>query len=170
MVLGFLPNYAQEEGMASGDRYFLLTLARNVTHLQGIPTIAFLAFCGLCFAGLSLWAYRKSEERAGFLASSFAFACALILLFSPHYPWYFLWLVPFTVLIPYAPALFYLTACFFLYTTEFAEPGPKMYYMNEWIYGALFIVVAADWARRRWSAPRSNSPVLQARLEPQRVD
>ena len=170
MVLGFLPNYAQEEGIASGSRYFLLTLARNILHLQGIPTIVFLVFCGLCFGGLSLWAYRKSEERAGFLAPSFAFAGALMLLFSPHYPWYFLWLAPFTVLIPYAPALFYLTACFFLYTTEFAEPGPKMYYMNEWIYGALLILVVADWARRRWSEQRRSSSALQVRLEPQRVD
>ncbi len=162
MVLGFLPNYAQEEGMRSGDRYFLLTLARNVLHVQGIPTIVFLIFCGLCFAALSLWAYRKSEERAGFLTTSFAFACALMLLFSPHYPWYFLWLVPFTVVIPYAPALFYITASFFLYTTEFADPGPKMYYMNEWLYGALLIVIVADWARRIWSENRRGAAVLHS--------
>jgi hypothetical protein len=170
MVLGFLPSYAREEGMNSGSRYFLLTLARNVAHVQGIPTGVYLAFCALCFAGLSVWAYRKSEEPAGFLTTSFAFACVLMLLFSPHYPWYFLWLVPFTVIIPYAPILFYVTACFFLYTTEFAEPGPKMYYMNEWLYGSLLIVVAADWAKRRWGERQRSRPRVSAPLEPQHID
>ncbi len=170
MVLGFLPTYAHEEGMNSGNRYFLLTLVRNVAHMQGISTSAYLAFCALCFAGLSILAYQKSEERAGFLTTSFAFACMLMLLFSPHYPWYFLWLVPFTVLIPYAPILFYVTACFFLYTTEFAEPGPKMYHMNQWLYLALLIVVAADWAKRRWSERQRSRLQVGNHLEPQRVD
>jgi hypothetical protein len=155
LVLGFLPSYAQEEGMKSGSRYFLLTLTRNLTHIQSIPTAAYLAFCAAIFAGLSIWAYRRSQNShdhpTAFLTASFAFAGTLMLLFSPHYPWYFLWLIPFMVLIPYVPAIFYITACFFLYTTEFAAPGPKMYYMNEWLYGTLLAVAAADWARRRWA-------------------
>lgn len=170
MVFGFLPDYAREEGMHSGSRYFLLTLTRNVVQAQQIPTVAYLMFCGLCFGALSLWAYRKSEERGGFMTTSFAFACLLMLLFSPHYPWYFLWLVPFTVLIPFAPALFYLTACFFLYTTELADPGPKMYLMNEWLYGSLMVVLIADLARRRWSGRRAVVTAPQTPLEPQSVD
>jgi alpha-1,6-mannosyltransferase len=158
MVLGFLPNYVQEEGMRSGSRYFLLTLTRNLTHIQSIPTAAYLAFSALIFAALSIWAYRRSTHPTAFIASAFVFASALMLLFSPHYPWYFLWIIPFTVLIPYVPAIFYITACFFLYTTEFAAPGPKMYYMNEWLYGTLLVAVATDWARRRWMPAREESP------------
>ena len=166
MVLGFLPNYVQEEGMKSGSRYFLLTLTRNLTHIQSIPTAAYLAFCALIFAGLSIWAYRRPKNShdhpTAFIPSAFNLASALMLLFSPHYPWYFLWIIPFTVLIPYVPAIFYITACFFLYTTEFAAPGPKMYYMNEWLYGTLLVVVAADWARRRWMPVRETNPAYSA--------
>ncbi len=50
-VLGFLPDYAKEEGLESGSRYFLLTLARNALHWDGLPTAAFYGFSAL----LLLW-------------------------------------------------------------------------------------------------------------------
>lgn len=150
-VLGFLPDYAREEGINSGSRYFLLAFARNVTHTS-ISTGAYLAVCAAGFAALSWWALKKSEERNAFLITAFVFVCALTLLFSPHYPWYFLWLVPFTVLIPYVPIVFYVTASFFLYTTSLAAPGPRMYFMNEWLYGSLLTLIVIDWGKRRYGS------------------
>ena len=38
-------------------------------------------------------------------------------------------------LIPYVPMLYFTTACFYLYTTQLANPGPAMYYMFQWLYG-----------------------------------
>ena len=67
-------------------------------------------------------------------AVRFVIATALMLLFSSHYPWYYLWLLPFVSLIPYVPMLYFTTACFYLYTTQLANPGPAMYYMFEWLY------------------------------------
>jgi len=141
-VLGFLPEYAREEGLESGSRYFLLTLARNSLHWEGIPTAAFYAFAAVLLLGLALWAWLGSEAggEAGALATirySFVIAAVLMLLFSSHYPWYYLWLLPFLSVIPYTPMLYFTTACFYLYTTQLANPGPAMYYMFEWLYATV---------------------------------
>jgi alpha-1,6-mannosyltransferase len=42
--------------------------------------------------------------------------------------------LPFLCLIPYVPMLYFITACFYLYTTQLANPGPAMYYMFQWLY------------------------------------
>jgi alpha-1,6-mannosyltransferase len=131
-ILGFLPDYAKEEGMESGSRYFLLTLARHTLHWETLPTGVFYVFAALLLLGLALWAFWRSGSA---IRASFAIATVLMLLFSSHYPWYYLWLLPFVSVIPYVPMLYFITACFYLYTTSLANPGPAMYYMFEWLYG-----------------------------------
>jgi alpha-1,6-mannosyltransferase len=141
-VLGFLPEYAKEEGLESGSRYFLLTLARHGLHWEGIPSAAFYGFAAVLLLGLALWAFCGVETggEAGARATvryAFVIATALMLLFSSHYPWYYLWLLPFLSVIPYTPMLYFTTACFYLYTTQLANPGPAMYYMFEWLYATV---------------------------------
>jgi alpha-1,6-mannosyltransferase len=135
-VLGFLPEYAKEEGLESGSRYFLLTLARHSLHWETLPTGVFYAIAAMLLLGLSLWAWLTSEAAPlTAIRCSFVLAAALMLLFSSHYPWYYLWLLPFLSVIPHTPMLYFTTACFYLYTTSLANPGPAMYYMFEWLYG-----------------------------------
>jgi hypothetical protein len=134
-VLGFLPEYAKEEGMESGSRYFLLTLARHGLHWDGLPTAVFYGFAAVVLLGLAWVASFKSEDNAlAAIGYCFAIATALMLLFSSHYPWYYLWLLPFLCIIPNVPMLYFITACFYLYTTQLANPGPAMYYMFQWLY------------------------------------
>ena len=86
-VLGFLPEYAKEEGLESGSRYFLLTLARHSLHWETLPTGAFYAIAALLLLGLSLWAWLTSEAAPlTAIRCSFVLAAALMLLFSSHYP------------------------------------------------------------------------------------
>ncbi len=125
-VLGFLPEYAKEEGLESGSRYFLLTLARHALHWETLPTGAFYAFAALLLLGLAIWAWLTSEANAwSAIRCSFVLATALMLLFSSHYPWYYLWLLPFVCLIPYVPMLYFTTACFYLYTTSACQSRPS---------------------------------------------
>ena len=159
-VLGFLPDYAKEEGMESGSRYFLLTLARHSLHWEGLPTAAFYGFAALLLLGLAVWAWLTSE--AGPLAAircCFAIATVLMLLFSSHYPWYYLWLLPFLSLIPYVPMIYFSTACFYLYTTSLANPGPAMYYMFEWLYATTALL--ALWCMAYAGKAASNHLVLR---------
>jgi len=158
-VLGFLPEYAKEEGLESGSRYFLLTLARHALHWDGLPTAVFYGFAALLLLGLASVAFFKGEGSAlAAIGYSFAIATALMLLFSPHYPWYYLWLLPFLCIIPNVPMLYFMTACFYLYTTQLANPGPAMYYMFQWLYATTALL--ALWC--------TGIRLLQARLARER--
>jgi alpha-1,6-mannosyltransferase len=158
-VLGFLPEYAKEEGLESGNRYFLLTAVRHALHWPALPTGAFYVFAALLLLGLALWAFLRSESSTGWaLRFAFLLATVLMLLFSSHYPWYYLWLLPFLCVIPYTPMLYFITACFYLYTTQLANPGPAMYYMFQWLYGTTALValwcMAMRWAKQRQTSIR----------------
>ena len=90
-----------------------------------------------------------------FLAPAFALAAALMFLFSPHYAWYIIWLVPFFTLMPNLPILTYLLGFFYLYTTALAVPGPKMFLANEILYAAVVAAFLIQLAMKRWPVHRA---------------
>jgi hypothetical protein len=61
-------------------------------------------------------------------------------------------LLPFVSVIPYVPMVYFITACFYLYTTQLANPGPAMYYMFEWLYATTGLL--ALWCMGARPAPR----------------
>jgi alpha-1,6-mannosyltransferase len=168
LVFGFLGGYVKEEGMASGSRYFLLDLAQRIPGLPDLTTTAYYLFCAGVFAAILWWCWQTASgdgservdrfrvvREASFLAPAFALAAALMFLFSPHYAWYIIWLVPFFTLMPNLPVLTYLLGFFYLYTTTLAEPGPKMFLANEILYGAVAVAVVFQIVFMRWPAHRS---------------
>jgi alpha-1,6-mannosyltransferase len=79
----------------------------------------------------------------------------LMFLFSPHYAWYIVWLIPFFTLMPNLPILTYVLGFFYLYTTALAEPGPKMFLANEIIYASVFTALIIQLVLDRWPIHRS---------------
>jgi alpha-1,6-mannosyltransferase len=164
LVFGFLGGYVKEEGMATGARYFLLELAQRVPGLHDLSATAYFAFCVAVFAALVWWCWsavcRQGGDGAGigqaaFLRPAFALAAALMFLFSPHYAWYIVWLVPFFALMPNLPILAYLTGFFYLYTTALGEPGPKMFLANEILYGLVLMAFLVQLVFDRWPLHRT---------------
>jgi len=148
LVFGFLGGYAKEEGLETGVRYFLLDWAQHQPGLHNLPIAAFYALCVFIFGALIHWSWRTASQpaspRDAFLKPAFGLALALMLLFSPHYPWYIAWLIPFFCLMPNLPALVYIGGFFYGYTTALADPGPKMFLLNEYLYAAVLIAVAVN--------------------------
>jgi len=63
---------------------------------------------------------------------------SLMLLFSPHYPWYIVWLIPFFALRPNLTLLTYLMMFFYMFTTALADgSAAKMFVLNRILYGAV---------------------------------
>jgi hypothetical protein len=168
LVFGFLGGYVKEEGMASGTRYFFLELAQRIPGLHNLTTTAYYFCCAGVFAAIVWWCWQTASGHGGgepdrivssggasFLAPAFTLAAALMFLFSPHYAWYVIWLVPFFTLMPNLPVLTYLLGFFYLYTTALAEPGPKMFLANEILYGAVFAAVVLQIVFMRWPIHRS---------------
>ena len=82
-----------------------------------------------------------------------------MLLFSPHYPWYILWLIPFFTLLPNLPILTYLMAMFYLCTTAMASGyGPQQFRLNEYLYGSVLLAVIIHIAQRRFPIHRTLFP------------
>ena len=161
LVFGFLNGYAEEEGLNSGTRYFLLDYAQKLRGLHWLTKTNYLILCALVFAAITLWAWRHAstqclganatDRRPAYVRGSMMLALALMLLFSPHYPWYIVWLIPLMALDPNWVALVYVCAFFYGFTTRWAVPGPKLFLLDEWIYFAVAcsLVAAFVWQRYR---------------------
>lgn len=98
-ILGFLPGYVQEEGIA-GSGIFWIALAQRLTSSSANLTTAYFGLVALMLAGLGLTGLlRRFPDRI-----SPTIAGALLLMFTlavtPHYAWYFSWLVPLLCLQP----------------------------------------------------------------------
>jgi alpha-1,6-mannosyltransferase len=179
-VVGFLPGYADEEGLQNGVRFFILTLARKVFG-EGLPSWAYALSAMAVLAALAAWALRRGDadargrgERAStaadqdashlaarpfaeraFVERAFVLATAFTVLLSPRYSWYFAWLVPF---LPLArPALvvpvFYLTAAsFVLYRSWLGDRPEQMF-----AYGLVMYLPFAALCVCAWLATRLKS-------------
>jgi alpha-1,6-mannosyltransferase len=105
-VFGFLGGYAGEE-LRAGEGLYLAAVLK----LAGFGEAALPVFLGI--AAMTLFAlawrtgFRAGAEKPD-LKGAFSIAVAFTVLFSPHYAWYFLWLVPFLCFFP-RPSVFWLT-------------------------------------------------------------
>lgn len=172
-VFGFFGGYVKEEGIQTGDRYFLLELAHQTHGFQNLSTAAYFLFCGAVFAALVVWCWKtccnpdpsklKTKQttlfglpaNADFLAPAFALSLALMLLFSPHYPWYIAWLVPFLTLIPNLTVFTYMCALFYLCTTALAVgQGPLEFELNEILYSCVLAAFLLNLVFLRWPVHR----------------
>lgn len=186
-VFGFLGGYVKEEGMETGSRYFLLELTQHLPGLHSLSSRSYLVVCALVFTALLLWAWTtccqtqpasgasqytqsgrsKLPMRGGFLVPSSALAFALMILFSPHYPWYVAWLVPFLVLVPSLTVFTYVCGLFYLCSTALAVgSGPLQFRLNEILYSCVFVAFVIEVVLRRWPLHRV---FFTANVEPHRL-
>jgi alpha-1,6-mannosyltransferase len=159
-VLGFLGPYAHEEGLETGDRYFLLSWAHRYLHIP-LSTAAYIAFCALMLFVVVAWAFRKQRTPQQIIGCGLAMSMMGTIFFSPHYPWYFLWILPFAVILRYVPAIVLTLAAAYWFATNLAIPGEKMFQMNKYLYGIFLISLAAD-LTFRWLKQRRGRAELSA--------
>jgi len=141
-VLGFLPNYVAEERLDSGAGFYLLNLAANLSGWADLPAILYIAVVVAVLILLALiLTFRSWRSEEGYLIGSLVLASAFMILVTPHYPWYFLWLVPMLCFVPYMPMLFLTSASFVLYfALESRSPAMELM-VNSLLYGSFLIAV-----------------------------
>ncbi len=177
LVFGFLGGYVQEEGIETGSRYFLLELTRKLPGLHNASTFLYLAFLVAGFAALAFWSWRAANtepasqqtqfwlrifrlpKTGAFLPGTLFLAFAMMLVFSPHYPWYLAWLIPFGVLMPNLPLFTYALGFFYLSATSLgAGTIESQYRLNSILYAVLLLAFLLEWmvraGYRRWIVPR----------------
>jgi alpha-1,6-mannosyltransferase len=115
-VSGFLSGYVTEEGLRDGGGIWLLSLLKS---LPGVPTDSvglFVPVAATVMIGLSLWVqFSRKDRKGGEVGGALLLASSFTVLVSPHYPWYFTWLVPF-LCFGLSPAHLWLTgSCALMY-------------------------------------------------------
>jgi alpha-1,6-mannosyltransferase len=99
-ALGYLASgYLSEEGLASGEGFWLIGLVQAaIGNVPGLTT-AYLVAAAVTIAWLALRApSHRNASPAALLQRVALLLMVGLLLLSPNYPWYVLAVVPFTVL------------------------------------------------------------------------
>jgi hypothetical protein len=157
-VLGFLPEYTHEEGIESGTRFFLLSLA-NCLFGESKVTVGVYKLLSICaLGGLAIWvAHNGHEDRRSMFAKAAILACGCTIILSPRYSWYITWLVPFLCFFVSAPILYLTFAGFCLYALWRGELQEHALMINSVIYGPASLLLLLELFRRYRTGSRFNS-------------
>ncbi len=141
-VFGFLGAYGDEEGYGDGWGFFPVALLRAL----GLPSPNGFVYLLVALAILAALAARialrpprdKGEPEAEILLAS-----AFILLVSPHYAWYFAWMLPLLCRVVYVPLLYVTLASFVFYLDEVIGAG-AYFKAGLVLYGGFAVLAVID--------------------------
>jgi alpha-1,6-mannosyltransferase len=151
-ALGFLPGYVAEEHLGSGSGFWLLGMVRRAV---AIPLAAYFGLAASVMAGLAIGALRRRPDPCSGLNWAMALGTAALFFASPHYPWYFVYLVALLTAAPWWPASWLTLAAVLLYWDP--KPGNIPSWVGFTLYGGFVILCAVDIARRTVSNKRSGA-------------
>ena len=151
-ALGFLPGYVAEENFGSGSGFWLLGMSRRIVPM---PLAAYFGLAVSVMAALSVGALRRPPALRSDLSWAMALGTAALFFASPHYAWYFVWLVALLTAAPWWPAWWLTLAAVLLYW------DPKTGTIPSWVgftlYGGFVILCAVDIIWRTISSKRSGA-------------
>jgi alpha-1,6-mannosyltransferase len=142
-VLGFLPTYLGEENLTSGGGFWLIELVRHATPM---PVAAYLAVAAAVMSGLAIAALCRPADPVAGLPWATALGTAAVFFASPHYAWYFVWLVALLCVAPWWPAFWPTLTAALLYWDP--QAGSIPIWVGFTIYGGFAIFAGIDIARR----------------------
>jgi hypothetical protein len=148
-VLGFLPHYASEEGIASGRGIYFLDLVEQLTPLPSWAGAAYLAAVLGLLALLSVRMLGRRVDTVGLAHDALLLASVLMIAVTPHYAWYFAWLLVPACIAPAWPVLLLTVLSFTIYQDPF---GASLLWPSV-IYVPVFALLL--WRRRAQHAPFS---------------
>jgi hypothetical protein len=149
-VFGFLPGYLREEDLASGSGFFLWSLLGSVAPpLREMGVTPYLALAAASMLALALYVVLRDKAADHYIASATTLAVLTTVLLSPHYAWYFAWLVPFLCFAP-CPSVLYLTVASPLLYFGAGGPDPEGIRTpyEAAIYGPFAVLAGLELCRR----------------------
>jgi hypothetical protein len=138
-AMGFLSGYVAEENLGSGSGFWLLGVIRRTTPL---PLAAYLGLAVIVMAGLAFGALSRGPEPRSSLFWATALGTAAMFFASPHYPWYFVWIVALLTAAPWWPAWWLTLAPVLLYCDH--KTGNIPFWVGFTLYGGFVILCAID--------------------------
>lgn len=122
-VLGFLNSYGSEEGLNTGAGIWLLAGLERLVPLPGFAAGLYLAGLALVLAllGARFAFVRRPDDPVAICAAAGIMMAVLTFAISPHYPWYFAWLIVPCVLAPNPAVLWLGTAPVLMYLDTYGD-------------------------------------------------
>lgn len=147
-VFGFLGGYADEEGLRDGTGLYPWALLRYFVPIPQQAFVLYMPLAALVLGILGLYIlFGRQRQRDGHgadIAGAFALATVYTVLVSPHFAWYFAWVIPFLCFVPYWPVLYLTCASTLLYILGW----PPSIGGASVCYGPFFVFAAIDLAIR----------------------
>ncbi|MDQ2804662.1 MAG: DUF2029 domain-containing protein [Pseudomonadota bacterium] len=154
-VLGFLPDYAAEEGIDRGGAFWLLAGIGEMTPVTPAMTALYEAMVICLLLGLALYvAFRsrptvdRREEVVRVCRDAAILAAVTMVVLSPHYPWYFAWLALPCCLCPLRSVIYLSVAGLLFYL----NPLDERFFWPALVYVPAIALAVTD-LRRRTFAP-----------------
>jgi hypothetical protein len=149
-VLGFLPQYAKEEGLQNGARYYIYVLIDYILGWCGVvhelPPAIFTSMALFGLGAITIWAFyrqpalgRENGETQGqWISSAFILALTFSTLLSPYYPWYYSWIALFLCFVPNSAALALTLISWPLYRSLFERSSDDLFRYQSRIFLPFF--------------------------------
>jgi alpha-1,6-mannosyltransferase len=158
-IFGFLPGYARQEGFdAGGAGFYLLDLLHHAPGLATLDAKIYVLGAIAVLAAVSATFVFRRQRTLQPYGMTATLAGSFMVFVSPHYPWYFAWLIVFACFVR-SPALLWLTnACFLLYllTDYVFAASDRQLVIQSIIYVPFAALAIVDfWHYRRREAVRS---------------
>jgi alpha-1,6-mannosyltransferase len=156
-VLGYLPGYASERGIISGEQFLILASLR---YLLNVSTMVYVVAAAFLLTAVSFWLiWNQERDEPEYVRSSLILASVFMVLLTPHYPWYFAWLIPFLCIIPLVSVLYLTLSSFLLYLTwvYWTESQVLKIKVAMFLPFLLLLAVTGWWRVRRTSQITSRS-------------
>jgi len=152
--LGFLAGYAAEEGFdAGGAGFYLLAVLRQLPPLSELGALPYMIGAGAVLAVLAAAAFFTRVDTSSPLRAAALLATAFVVLASPHYAWYFVWLIVFACFVRPGALLWLTNSCVLLYLIPVGSHivrDPHRLAVESIIYGPFAALALADlWYHRR---------------------
>ena len=168
-VLGFLPQYAKEEGLLNGAGYYLLVLIDYILGWCGVvDELPPVVFTSIALAGLgvvALWAFNRqapsgkedSETPDQWILPAFVLALAFSTLLSPEYPWYYSWLALFLCFVPNCAALALTLISWPLYRVLFEQSADDFFRFQSRVFLPFIALLVLSWILRKRSGKKATT-------------
>jgi alpha-1,6-mannosyltransferase len=149
-VLGFLGGYNAQEGIDSGAGIFLLSLLGQAIALPADAARIYLAVLVMLLIALGsamtfgqpLPGQREAAPKV-IARNALLLGCLLMVGISPHYPWYYCWLLIPACILPWPSVLYLVTASFLLYL----NPTHRELFWPAFLYVPFLVLALLDaWA------------------------
>lgn len=138
-VSGFLSGYVAEEGFANGSGVFLWSLFSAILPMP-VSASLYLPIAAAILCAMALGFSFRRPNTGGDLLAATALIFTFLCLISPHYSWYFAWLIPFLCYYPFGAGIYLTCAASYLHLSNW----PPNLWEGGLIYGVSFAVLIIE--------------------------